>query len=202
MGTVPPEVSPKVSFLLWSAGRSSASSSALGEPGAVAASQLLSPFPLFPSLPSPPRPSSLPHQGHVEFHVPPPQPPFLPSGLFAAARAIFEGLAVSMDLPCSKAFHSSPLPAAEQPNSCICLCQHGPEWSGPRLSLTFIQGSCSTCRAHLTSCHQLARRTTTASSLGSETASLMKALAAAPTEAVTELLGWFPLGQGHIFSYL
>lgn len=107
---------PKVSFLLWSAGRSSASSPALGEPGAVAASELLSSFPYslpcrlhLALLPAP----AWPHQGHVDFHVRPPQPPFLLSGLFAAARADFEGLAVSVDFPCSKAFHSSPLPAAK-----------------------------------------------------------------------------------------
>lgn len=38
---------------------------------------------------------------------------------------------------------------------------------------------------------QLAWKTTTISSLGSEMASLMKALAGAFAEAVTELLGWF-----------
>lgn len=45
-------------------------------------------------------------------------------------------LAVSVDYPCSKAFPGSPLPAAEQGNSSICLCETGPSGGGPKLSLT------------------------------------------------------------------
>lgn len=64
---------------------------------------------------------------------------------------------------------------------------------GPRLSLIFTHGICSICSAPLTPSCQLAWKTTTISSLGSEMASLMKTPAGAFAEAAaTELLGPHP----------
>lgn len=147
-----------------------------------------SPISAAPSLSSPTRPSSLlgpgPTAAPVDFHVPSPKPPYLWPGLFATAGAISEGPGCKCGLPCSKAFCGSPLPGAKQPSAFFRV--------GARLSLTFTRYICSTYSALLTPCHQLAWKTTTTSSLGSETASLMKVLAGVPAKAVIELLGWFP----------
>lgn len=182
------EVSSKLSVLLWSAMREvlcpqfcSLRAWSFGLRPAA------SPISAAPSLPSPTRPSSLlgpgPTAAPVDFHVPSPKPPYLWPGLFATAGAISEGPCCQCGLPCSKAFHGSPLPAAKQPSALFRM--------GSGLSLTFTHYICSTYSVLLPLCHQLAWKTITNSSLGSETASLMKVLTGVPAKAAIELLGWF-----------
>lgn len=142
-------------------------------------SQLLHPFLPDTSLPFSTHPASLPGPGptstHVDFHIPSPQPPYLQFGLSAASRALSEDLAVSVAFPCSKAFLGSH--CLQKTTRFLHLPFKVPfEWvPGSHSLFTYDFGSTSSPLAN-----QLTWKATTTSSLGSDTASLMKRRAGAP----------------------